>query len=69
MIIIILMNWRRKPIMVIKSNSVKGTVYFVFLGLLLSVTGQTGANVTATAAGKVETTNAPFAAPKETPLV
>jgi PGF-pre-PGF domain-containing protein len=31
-----------------------------------AVPGQTGANVTATAAGNVETTNAPFAATKET---
>jgi PGF-pre-PGF domain-containing protein len=32
-----------------------------------AVPGQTGANVTATAAGKMETTNAQSAAPKETP--
>jgi hypothetical protein len=36
------MNWRRKSIMVIKSNSIKGTVYFVLLGLLPSV-GAAGA--------------------------
>ncbi len=32
-----------------------------------AVPGQTGANVTATAAGEMETTNAPSTAPKETP--